>query len=116
MRATEEVMRLSANTCKHNPKQVSVTSLLSEQVQHHGLQVVPKGAGSRHQPMGAEAGMVVHHAGCYVGLQQQRGQRRFYLQTWSTSKTSSVIFDSYLKPLTRDVWFLRNLSVTAAQT
>lgn len=69
-------LRFSANECKHHPKQrfaaaSAAASLLPQQVEHHRLQVVAESAYSRHQPVGAETGVRVHHTLGHVHLRQR---------------------------------------------
>lgn len=60
--------------CKQNPKPAPPGhSLLPEQVQHGGLQVVSEGADGGHQPVGVEAGVGVHHALGHVHLRWRGG-------------------------------------------
>lgn len=58
--------------CKHPPKQRSTAgaaaSLLPQQVEHYRLEVVAEGAHGRHQPVGAETGVHVHHTFGHVHL------------------------------------------------
>lgn len=83
--------RLSANECKHNPKQSNLlcrvqsvcvcgrerlcSSRVSEEVQHGGLQIVSEGTDGRHQPVRAEAGVCVHHAFRNIHLWRERRHR-----------------------------------------
>lgn len=65
-------------------------SLLPEQVQHGGLQVVSKGTDSRHQPVRTKAGIGVHHTLCDVHLQRQRGHRVIQVPQNSPYNPSSL--------------------------
>lgn len=59
----------SAGQSTQNPMcDLVFVSLLSEEVQHGGLQIVSKGTDSRHQPVRAEAGISVDHAFCDIHL------------------------------------------------
>lgn len=53
-----------------------MASLLPQQVQDRGLHVVAEGTDGTHQPVGAEAGVAVHHTLSDVHLEEQTEQDR----------------------------------------
>lgn len=82
---------------------LSVASLLPQQVEHSRLQVVSEGADGRHQPVGAEAGVRVHHALGDVHL--WRRERTTLSQCHGKNKQTASSSGCGLKEATHaDVW------------